>query len=143
MEDWLQRTLADPRPHGLLPHDSALQHMFLHLELLKAYSRFCEHGLAFLKQKSHELQGKLAKDQLNRMTATIRERAADIRGRATKWINRLSEGGLDALVNQAIEGSTGELIEDLLGSDKVETYAALYKESALDALNGVLMVKIS
>lgn len=143
MEEWLQRTSADTQPHGLLPDASALQHMFLHLELLKACMKFCDHGLAFLKQKSHELQGKLSKEQLNRMAATVRERAADIRGRATKWMNRLSEGGLDALVNQIIEGPSGELVEELLGSHQVEAYAALCKESARDALSGVLMVKVA
>lgn len=136
---------SSAQPHALLPWSSALQCLFLHLEVLRAAHRFCDAASAATKQKGHKVFGKVPKDGITKTQAAVQASFDKIREVAITRRNAIDEEGTAGLVEQMRDGKTGEALVDVMGgvaNSFLRETAALYVDAAKDTLDGVLKVKL-
>lgn len=139
--DWLKDTsYSSPTNHRLLPQADILQDMFLRLEMLKVYDKFCEVALTAAKQKGHHLHGKLPADIIQKAKTVVADNAKAIRSYAQTWKKKVEKGGKAAVLRLLKDGPTGDDIMRFWEADWSTPGEIM--ESAIDALDGVIKVKL-
>jgi hypothetical protein len=137
--NWVKDTSYSPPDHGLLPQSDILQDMFLRLEVLKVCDKFCDVALTASKQKGHAMYGKLPAEVIQKIKATGLETAKAIRNHAKEWKKMLEKEGKAGVLDLVKAGPTGDDVYGVL-----EGWATTVEivESALDALDGLIKVKV-
>jgi N-terminal acetyltransferase B complex non-catalytic subunit len=125
-------------------HENMLMSCYTKLEVLRALPRLVEH----IREKvvnvktPHPMKRHLSKDYLKDISAEIQQCYDSIRDVAQSHIALIKRRGAAAIKAQIRWGSTGEVLKSLLSDDDVDAYAKEYVDSALEAWNGVLKVKL-
>lgn len=131
----------------LVPTAELLQMMFIHLELLQSLWRLCDLATAAITQKTHPIKGFLTKPQIDKMRKTVQSFYQLIRKTASDWINRLRSDGAKKLQEEVYAGGIGgainELVKDGLEGSSGEMSMMGLNASAVEALEGVLRVKLA
>jgi N-terminal acetyltransferase B complex non-catalytic subunit len=146
-----QEKLILPDSTGLKPedeptmfHESMLMSCYTKLEALRALFKLAEH----IREKvvniktPHPMKRHLSKDYLKNLTAETQQCYDAICNIAQSHVALIKRRGVTAIKAQVRWGPTGEALGDLLSDDDVEAYAREYVESALEAWNGVMKVKL-
>ena len=125
-------------------HESKLMSCYTKLEVLRALPRLVEH----IREKvvntktPHPMKRHLSKDYLKDLTTETQQCYDAICNVAQSHIQLIKRRGAAAIKAQVRWGPTGEALGSLLSDDDVEAYAREYVDSALEAWNGVLKVKL-
>ncbi|KAF2435237.1 hypothetical protein EJ08DRAFT_646109 [Tothia fuscella] len=122
---------------------TALQHCILHLEILKAINKCANAALAVSKQKNHHTHGKLSADALHKMKISVKGNADEI----YKYLREIKKGleshGIEEVARSFVgHGKIGEKIEKIVPLERRQKYAREFVESGIEALDGVLRVKV-
>lgn len=132
-----------PEKDFIMPYENGLMYMFSRLELLQIVWRLCENTKELLKKEKKKFSGVLSVTDVTAcsdITKTLYER---IRQLAQSFIDALKQRGVKSILAQVQWGSTGEALKGLMhDKDEQEGYVREYVESAIEALNGVLKVKL-
>jgi hypothetical protein len=134
-------TLPDTQP-DVLPSREIIQRLFLHLTFLKACSKLCILTTSLLKQKAHEIKGKVKEDEIDSLAASVKEISEGIYGFVGKWKEILEGEYLDGLMNAMVGGEIRGLVEEIVDREEVEDCVRGCRDSAVAALEGVLKVKM-
>jgi ElaB/YqjD/DUF883 family membrane-anchored ribosome-binding protein len=134
---------ASTGPSCILPHHTRLHTLYLHLEFLKAALRLVDAAAALAKQKAHHAHSKIPADALEGVRKAVREQGESVRRRAREMKKRLERGGADeVLAAFRSGGAVGEAVAGLVGEQRMKRYARAFVESAVEAVDGVLKVKV-
>jgi hypothetical protein len=147
LSTWLTNSSPELNKDGkescILPHWTALQPLFLQLELLKCTIAFIDTAITLSKQKAHHTNGKLSADALNKIKKTTKEQAELIQTKARDWKKLLDKNGFDEVLKALTSGgSVGDVIGDVVGKDRMRKYAREFVESGGECLDGVGKVKV-
>jgi len=144
MLHWLEESsIAVAQDGCILPYWSSLDRLFLLLEQLKAYDKFCDAALTLAKQKSHHAHGKLPVDVYMKIKIAARQNAGLIQRHAKEWRKRLEKNGKEEILKAFRSGGeVGRAIEDVVGVDRMMKYAKEFVESGIEALDGIAKVKV-
>lgn len=133
-----------PEDEPTMFHESLLMSCYTKLEVLRTMPRLIEH----IREKvvntktSHPMKRHLSKDYLKELATETQQCYDAIHNVAQSHISLIKRRGAAAIKSQVRWGSTGEVLKGLLSDDDVEAYAREYIDSALEAWNGVLKVKL-
>jgi hypothetical protein len=127
---------------NVLPSAEIIQRLFLHLTFLKACSKLCMLITSLLKQKAHEIKGKVKEDEMDSLAASVKKISEGIYGFAEKWKEVLEGGYLNDLMDAMVGGEIEGLVEEIVEREKVEDCVRGCRDSAVAALEGVLKVKM-
>lgn len=125
-------------------HENMLMSCYTKLEAVRALNKLVEH----LREKvtnpksTHPMKAKMPKDWVNNLASETQICYEAIRNVAESYINLIKKKGQAAIKAQVRWGATGKVLQNLLKDDDVEFYAKEYVDSALEAWNGVLKVKL-
>lgn len=125
-----------------LPDWKDIEPMFLQLEFLKAFSKLSQKILFHLTQKSHELKGKIKQSDVKLISDSIREISDGLYSRARKWKTLLTDDGLNVLADLVLRGPTDGIIGEFVGKEHIEMCVTSCRDSALAALDAVLLVNV-
>jgi N-terminal acetyltransferase B complex non-catalytic subunit len=125
-------------------HENMLISCYTKLELLRALVRMVDHlREKVISPKSvHPMKSKLPKDWINDIESETKVCYEAIRSLANSYINLIEQKGTAAIKAQMRWGKTGEILQKVINDSDVESYAAEYVDSALNAWKGVLQVKL-
>ncbi|KAF1845780.1 uncharacterized protein K460DRAFT_338347 [Cucurbitaria berberidis CBS 394.84] len=137
-------TTLKPEDEPVMFHENMLISCYTKLEALRALNKLIEHlREKILNAKStHQMKRSLPKDWVNNLASEMQICYEAIRDIAQSYINLIRKKGEAAIKAQIRWGKIGNLLGALLNDGDVHYYASEYIESALEAWNGVLKVKL-
>ena len=125
--------------YGALPHWKYLHDRFTFIEVLKACDKLVECSADICKkQKAHHLSKGVSTESITKLRTVIKDRFVGIQEEAKSMKDKLTRGWIDEM---AVKGDTGASVQKL-GKDFVKTQTRWIFGSAVDALNGILKVKM-
>jgi len=123
-------------------HWTQLETWFLHLEFVKACHKLVETTITMSKQKGHHSAGKVPAEILqqikkegNAVGETVQKQAKVIR-------DSLVKDGRVKVMKAVKKGELGAVIDKLFGGEGLRRWIEEMVESAVEALDGVLKVKV-
>jgi len=125
-------------------HENMLISCYTKLELLRAFNKSIE----YLREKvvnpksTHFMKAKLPKNWVTEVDTEVKICYEAIRHVARSYINLIKEKGEAAIKAQIRWGETGEILKKMLSDADVALYTREYVDSALQAWEGVLKVKL-
>lgn len=143
--NWLKDSQIQNEPANrcILPYWETLQHYFLLLEQLKAIDKFADTALILGKQKTHHSYNKIPAEILQKIKKAAKENASMVQGQAKDHKKRLEKTGKEEILKTLNNGDeTGKALEEVVGSERMKQYTADFTESGVEALDGILRVKI-
>jgi len=137
-------TTLQPEDEPTMFHENMLISCYTKLEALRAVYKLANllYEIISNAKSKHPLKSKIAKDFSNDLVSETQVCYESIRDVAQSYINLIKRRGITAIKAQIRWGKTGECLSSLLDDDDVEYYAKEYVDSALEAWNGVLKVKL-
>ncbi|KAF2474751.1 uncharacterized protein BDR25DRAFT_111755 [Lindgomyces ingoldianus] len=128
---------------NLMPTEGYLQYFFGQLELLLVYAKLIDQVRNFHKlSKFPPSRVKKEKVWVDKVATAIQNCYTAVRNAAQSYIDALRERGLESVLKHAKAGVVGEALVGLMGEEEMRGFAREYVESAVDALEGVLKVRI-
>lgn len=124
-----------------LPMWTNLHWLFLELELLKAWVQVCDVWVSALRKqgKGSRLPKKPSIDQINSLKKDVIKKANAMQDVVRGWRRRLEKTGTEEVLEMIQKDSNLELV---MGAERLKRYAISMRDSAVDALNGVIRVKV-
>jgi len=125
-------------------HENMLISCYTKLELLRALNK----GIEYLREKvvnpksTHFMKAKLPKNWVTELDTEVKICYEAILHVARSYINLIKEKGEATIKAQIRWGETGEILKKMLSDADVALYAREYVDSALQAWEGVLKVKL-
>jgi N-terminal acetyltransferase B complex non-catalytic subunit len=135
----LQDYKMEPRDWDPLPHHSYLHDRFTLLEILKTCTKLADSALAFSKQRNHHAAKVIPVQVVQKLKRVVGERADAIHKEARTMKAAIT---VEAIKTLAKRGATGELVVKMTGEQFIVRTAKVIVESAHDALDGLLKVKV-
>ncbi|KAF2710504.1 hypothetical protein K504DRAFT_490616 [Pleomassaria siparia CBS 279.74] len=129
----------DPADQVFMPHENGLMYLYSHLETIRLAWRFCE---TYKKSSIKVFKATAVQNEIQKCAVLVQEVYNLIGYVATAHINALKTRGTNSILAQVRWGPTGEALRELMGDDEQKGYAKDYAESAIEALGGVLKVKL-
>ncbi|ORY00002.1 N-acetyltransferase B complex non catalytic subunit-domain-containing protein [Clohesyomyces aquaticus] len=130
---------------SLLPTEELLEFYFGELELLKLNSKLCARVEEILlpdKGKKGKKQALELPFWVRDFNLAVAECYEAIRISAESYIAALKDRGVENVLGHARAGISGQALAKMIPSHQLVGYAKMYVDSAIDALEGVLKVKI-
>lgn len=124
-------------------HWTLFETCFLHLEFVKACHKLVETGTALAKQKGHPAFGKVPTDLLLQIRKEGKALADTVQKQAKNVRDGLVKEGRGKVGDVVRAGELGAVIEKLVGGEQLRRTVAEIAESAVEALDGVLKVKVA
>ncbi|TKA64720.1 hypothetical protein B0A49_07987 [Cryomyces minteri] len=148
MQEWLDQqerhySPARRKVSGTLPGGESLHSLFLTLDVLKTYAKFCEVATARSKEKSQKMSEKTVKVQTTGLSTGIEKLHAAVQSHASAWLNALTDERERPWMELVCSGAVGEALERLVGLKELTQFAVRINESARDAVEGVLHVRLT
>ena len=137
-------TTLKPEDEPTLFHENMLISCYTKLEFLRALNKGIEH----LREKvinpksTHFMKAKLPKNWVSELETEVKICYEAIRDVARSYIHLIKDKGEAAITAQIRWGETGNILKKILSDSDVKFYAREYVESALQAWEGVLKVKL-
>ncbi|KAF2176685.1 hypothetical protein K469DRAFT_722076 [Zopfia rhizophila CBS 207.26] len=125
----------------LLPNEIGLLTYYSLLELLRVYWKICE-TMKDYQKKRHELGRRVKKQLVDQFATRVEDTYKLLRKVVGSMIVALKRRGEQSILAQVGWGPTGEALTKVLSDDDMRLYAREYVESAIEALEGVLKVKL-
>jgi N-terminal acetyltransferase B complex non-catalytic subunit len=143
--DHMRSNLTDPLDSVYgdrdLPMWTLLHFSFTELEQLKAWERVC--GIWIATKKKDGKHGRLPKqpsvEQISTLKEEVRRRAITVQNEIRAWKIRLEKTGTERILEMMKRESN---LEQILGVERLKRYARSMRDSAVDALDGVIKVKV-
>ncbi|KAH7391804.1 N-acetyltransferase B complex non catalytic subunit-domain-containing protein [Pyrenochaeta sp. MPI-SDFR-AT-0127] len=137
-------TTLKPEDEPTMFHENMLISCYTKLEAIRALNKLGEHirDKVMNPKSTHPLKAQMPKNWLTDLTSETQICYEAIRDVAQSYITLIKKKGETAIKAQVRWGKTGEVLQNLLKDDDVDYYAREYVESALEAWNGVLKVKL-
>lgn len=126
-----------------LPHHTTIQPWYLHLEFLKATLKLVDAAATLSKQKAHHSHSKVPAESVQSIKKVVKEHADLIQQRAKGMKERLAKSGVEEVIRAFRSGGAiGEAVAGVVGEQKMKRYAQGFVESGIEALEGLLKVKV-
>ncbi|KAH7401816.1 tRNA synthetases class I (M)-domain-containing protein [Phaeosphaeria sp. MPI-PUGE-AT-0046c] len=140
-------TTLKPEDDITMFHENLLMSCYGWLSCIRAVHKLTEvlqERILKKKGPTHPLLAKfpVLKDLHTRLSEESKVCYQAVRDMAQSYMNLIKSKGLVAIKAQVRWGYTGKDLERIMSDDDVEYYAKEYVESALEAWNGVLKVKL-
>ena len=131
--------MPEALPTQDLPTWEQLHNWFSQLEFLKACNGLSDHTLQLLKQKNSVINKRIRTETVKSLKATVGKAADDIQDIAREWKIQLQNNGKKRILQMLMHES---ILEELVGHEKLDEYARMMRDSAIDGLDGVTKVKV-
>ncbi|CAO2648943.1 Nn.00g098920.m01.CDS01 [Neocucurbitaria sp. VM-36] len=137
-------TGLNPEDEPTMFHENMLISCYTKLEALRVLNKLVDHlrEKVFNAKSTHAMKSKMPKNWVNDLASETQICYEAIRDVAQSYIHLIRTRGVAAIKAQIRWGKTGNLLEAVLKDDDVDYYASEYVESALEAWNGVMKVKL-
>jgi len=123
-----------------MPMWTILHFLYSELEVLKAWEKICE---VWVTAKKLDKVSRLPKEpsiaQIHSLRKDIIKRADSVQDAARAWRNKMQSTGVRKILDMMKKDSN---LEELLGAERLGRYAKSMRDSALDALDGVIKVRV-
>jgi N-terminal acetyltransferase B complex non-catalytic subunit len=123
-------------------HFSEMESWYLHLEFAKTCVHFVTTATALLKQKNHHASGAIPTDALGKIKNEAKALGGAVQKQAKGLQTSLKKDGRQKVLQVIKAGGLGELIDQLTGGEQLRRYVDEMVDSAIEALEGVLKVKV-
>ncbi len=134
---------CEPDNEPTMFHENMLISCYTKLEVLRAVTKLVEHmEKARAPKSTHVLKAKLPQKEIAELTTETQKCFDAVRDVAQSYVNLTRTRGEVAIKAQVGWGETGKALMKLMDKESVEKYAREYVQSALEAWNGVLKVKL-
>lgn len=139
--------ISDPANDGLsrealILHEDMLMYFYGLLELLRVLIRLTDQLRGMSRKGSHPLKSKIPKKAVDQTAQKVEECYALVRKETQTYLALMKNKGAAAIEKHVRAGPTGSALRVMLGDADVKSYAKEYVESAVEALSGVLKVKL-
>lgn len=141
----MRNSLKDPVYFSLLekgpPMWTTLHVLFSDLERLKTWERLCDMWASIKKKegKNGRLPKEPSVDQIQVLKKEVKGRAVAMQNKVRAWKVKLEQTGTEQILEMMKSESN---LEQLLGTERLKRYARSMRDSAVDALDGVIKVKV-
>jgi hypothetical protein len=146
-QDWESGlNLPDPT---IKPEEMYLHHVepymarhYGHLEVFLVFWRFCDLFDEQRKKRDIPLKNKTKENVVKLIRTHIQACYDALRKFVQAWVDYYKRHGKDVIKAKVRQGTSGEVLKDLISDGDLNRYAQLYVDSGIDTLRGLLNVKL-
>ena len=137
-------TTLKPEDEPTMFHENMLLSCYTKLEALRMLNKLVDLLCEKVEnpKSTHSLKTKLSKKDITDLANEVKICYEAIRDLAQSYITLIKTKGSVAIKAQVRWGFSGKLLAKLIEDDSLDIYAKEYVDSALEAWNGVLKVKL-
>ncbi|KAF2098508.1 hypothetical protein NA57DRAFT_56172 [Rhizodiscina lignyota] len=134
--------LPDASEYVTLPDEYLLESLIQVLEIQKFSHKFLDAAIMQSKNKNHLLYRKVPVERAEKIKLLIKTRAEGLRRFVQGWKDYLVRNEREVFSDRIFKDKIGMELKKLIGKNSIEGHILVFRNSALDSLDGLLKIKV-